>query len=154
MKRLSGEKQKAKEWFTRSEQETFSVAKSLAKKFKEKEVILLVGELGAGKTVFAKGIAAGLGLEDIHQVCSPSFTLVNIYQARVPIFHIDLYRLENPDEILDLGWEDYLGRGVVIVEWAEKIGFDIEGFWVKIEVGRGDERKITVSPPDSILEQQ
>jgi tRNA threonylcarbamoyladenosine biosynthesis protein TsaE len=100
-----------KEYMTRSEEETFQLAQELAKDFKGDEVVLLYGELGAGKTVFAKGIASGLGLADHHHVCSPSFTLVNIYQAKFPIYHVDLYRLGKGAEILDLGWDDYLGQG-------------------------------------------
>lgn len=127
-----------------SERETFELAKNLAQSFQGKEVVLLTGELGAGKTIFAKGIAAGLGLEDIHQVCSPSFTLVNIYQARYPVFHIDLYRLGRDSEILDLGWEDYIDRGIIIVEWAEKLKMDVEAIRINIEVLSDETRKITI----------
>ncbi len=129
---------------TSSERETFLIAKKLAESFEGREVVLLIGELGAGKTVFAKGIAAGLGLEDIHQACSPSFTLVNIYQAKFPIYHIDLYRLGKESEIEDLGWEDYLDRGVIIVEWAEKLRVDVESIRVTIEVDADDTRKIKI----------
>jgi len=129
---------------TNSEKETFLLAENLAKNFKGKEVVLLEGELGAGKTVFAKGIAAGLGLKDVHQVCSPSYTLVNIYQAKCPIYHIDLYRLSDDSEILDLGWEDYLGQGVIVVEWAEKIHFDLDGIYVTLRIEKGEKRKIKI----------
>jgi tRNA threonylcarbamoyladenosine biosynthesis protein TsaE len=131
-------------YVTNSEKETFLLAENLAKNFKGKEVVLLEGELGAGKTIFAKGIAAGLGLKDVHQVCSPSYTLVNIYQAKYPIFHIDLYRLSKDSEILDLGWEDYLEKGVIVVEWAEKIHFDLEGIYVTLHIKKGDRRKIKI----------
>lgn len=133
---------------THSEKETFRLARRLARGFQGKEVVLLIGELGAGKTIFAKGIAAGLGLKDVRQVCSPSFTILNIYQAKFPIFHLDLYRLEKSADILDLGWEDYLERGVVVVEWGEKITFDLQAIRVVIEKGRGDDRKIRVLLPD------
>jgi tRNA threonylcarbamoyladenosine biosynthesis protein TsaE len=129
---------------TCSEKETFLLAKKLAQGFKGNEVVLLEGELGSGKTVFAKGIASGLGLRDIHQVCSPSFTLINIYQAKYPIYHIDLYRLEKSTEILDLGWEDYLGQGVVVVEWAEKIKFKMDGIQVTLKIGEKDKREIRI----------
>jgi len=129
---------------TYSEKETFLLAKELAQGFKGNEVVLLEGELGSGKTVFAKGIASGLGLKDVHQVCSPSFTLINIYQAKFPIYHIDLYRLEKSTEILDLGWEDYLGKGVVVVEWAEKIRFKMDGIQVTLKIGEKDKRKIRI----------
>ncbi|MFQ5722588.1 MAG: tRNA (adenosine(37)-N6)-threonylcarbamoyltransferase complex ATPase subunit type 1 TsaE, partial [Candidatus Aminicenantales bacterium] len=79
---------RTKEYITNSERETFLLAKKLAANFRGSEVVLLEGELGSGKTIFAKGIAAGLGLKDVNQVCSPSYTLVNIYQAKYPIFHI------------------------------------------------------------------
>jgi tRNA threonylcarbamoyladenosine biosynthesis protein TsaE len=127
-----------------SEKETFLFAKKLAESFEGNEIVLLTGELGAGKTVFARGIAAGLGLEDINQVCSPSFTLVNIYPARRPVFHIDLYRLENKFEIADLGWEDYFDRGVIVVEWAEKFFLDVEAIKVHIELEPDETRRITV----------
>jgi tRNA threonylcarbamoyladenosine biosynthesis protein TsaE len=129
---------------TLSEKETLLLAKKLAESFGGREVVLLIGELGAGKTVFAKGIAAGLGLEDVHQVCSPSFTLVNIYQAKFPIYHIDLYRLGKESEIEDLGWEDYLDRGVIIVEWAEKLLVDMESIRVTIEIEADNTRKIKI----------
>jgi len=129
---------------TRSEKKTFELAKQLAESFHGDEVVCLTGELGAGKTVFAKGIASGLGLKDTHQVCSPSYTLLNIYQARVPIYHFDLYRLEGEAEIRDLGFEDYIGAGVVIIEWAEKITFPLEAIQVMIEVGGDDIRTIHI----------
>jgi tRNA threonylcarbamoyladenosine biosynthesis protein TsaE len=129
---------------TRSEGETFELARKMAAGFKGTETVLLIGELGAGKTVFAKGLAAGAGVVDAGRVCSPSFTLVNVYQGRFPIFHIDLYRLERAAEIADLGWEDMLGRGLVIVEWAEKLGFPVEGVRVRIEPGGDDGRRITI----------
>jgi len=130
---------------TRSEEETFELARSLAAGFKGAETVLLTGELGAGKTVFAKGIAAGAGVADPDRVSSPSFTLVNVYDGRHRIFHIDLYRLERPDEIADLGWEDMLGQGIVIVEWAEKLTFPVEGIRVRIEPAGDDARLITIS---------
>jgi len=132
---------------TRSEEETFHAAAELAAGFAGKEVVLLSGELGAGKTVFAKGLAFGLGVEDPGHVCSPSYTLVNVYRGRVPVIHMDLYRLQAGAEIRDLGWEDYLGEGVVIIEWAEKLPYPIEGIRVDIEPGADDTRTITIRRP-------
>ena len=129
---------------TRSEAETRAVAETLARGFKGDEVVFLIGDLGAGKTVFAKGLAAGLGLSDVNQVCSPTFTLMNVYQARVPIYHLDLYRLADTPEIRDLGFEDYIGDGVIIVEWAEKIDFPMPAIKVRIEVAADDTRTITI----------
>jgi tRNA threonylcarbamoyladenosine biosynthesis protein TsaE len=129
---------------THSEEETFQLARSMARRFRGKEVVLLSGELGAGKTIFAKGLAAGLGLKDHNQVCSPSFTIMNIYRGRFLIFHYDLYRLERSADILDLGWEDCLDRGVVVVEWGERVPFDLDAIRVNIKKGRGDERTIKI----------
>ena len=137
-------RKRKREILTRSEEETFEFAKRLAGTFRGTEIVLLEGELGAGKTVFAKGLAAGLGVADTNRVCSPSYTLVNVYQGRSPVFHIDLYRLDKGREVEDLGWEDFVGEGVVIVEWAEKIPFPLDGIRVSIEVGPGDERRITI----------
>lgn len=137
-------KPQRKEYVTRSEGETFLLAKKLSQGFKGKEVVFLTGELGTGKTIFAKGLAAGLGLEDFHQVCSPSYTLVNIYQGKYTIFHIDLYRLGKDSEIMDLGWEDYIGQGVIIVEWAEKVKFDLDAIRISFRMGKKDERKIII----------
>jgi tRNA threonylcarbamoyladenosine biosynthesis protein TsaE len=137
--------QSREEYVTNSERETFLLAKKLSQEFEGDEVVFLEGELGTGKTVFAKGLAAGLGLKDFHQVCSPSYTLVNIYQAKFPIYHIDLYRLEKDSEIMDLGWEDYLGQGVIIIEWAEKVKFNLDAIRVTFRMGKKDQRKIIIS---------
>ncbi len=137
-------KSQKKEYVTRSEEETFLLAKKLSQGFIGKEVVFLMGELGTGKTIFAKGLAAGLGLEDFHQVCSPSYTLVNIYQGKHTIFHIDLYRLEKDSEVMDLGWEDYIGQGVIIVEWAEKVKFNLDAIQITFRMGKKDERQIEI----------
>jgi tRNA threonylcarbamoyladenosine biosynthesis protein TsaE len=129
---------------TFSAEETFELARNMAAGFKGTEVVLLIGELGAGKTVFAKGIASGAGVADPERVSSPSFTLVNVYQGKHPIYHIDLYRLEREAEITDLGWEDMIGQGIVVVEWAEKLTFPVGGIVVRIETAGDDERRITI----------
>ena len=136
---------RAEVFTTRSEEETFHLARELASGFKGKEIVLMTGELGAGKTVFAKGVAAGAGVTNTDRVSSPSFTLVNIYEGKHRVFHIDLYRLEREAEILDLGWEDFLGEGIVLVEWAEKLSLSVDGIRVRIEVLGEDERRITIN---------
>ena len=136
---------RAEVFTTRSEEETFRLAWELASGFKGKEIVLMTGELGAGKTVFAKGIAAGAGVANTDRVSSPSFTLVNIYEGKHRVFHIDLYRLEREAEILDLGWEDFLGEGIVLVEWAEKLSLSVDGIRVRIEVVGDNERRITIA---------
>jgi len=83
---------------------------------------LLRGTLGMGKTTLTRGIAEGLGLTDIGRVCSPSFTLVNIYQGRCPIYHVDLYRLSGARDLYSIGIDDFIGKdGVTIVEWSERL---------------------------------
>ncbi|MFB0566826.1 MAG: tRNA (adenosine(37)-N6)-threonylcarbamoyltransferase complex ATPase subunit type 1 TsaE [Candidatus Aminicenantaceae bacterium] len=141
---MSKSRQREENYITNSEHETFLLGKKLAESFRGEEVVLLIGELGAGKTVFTKGIASGLGLKDIHQVCSPSFTLVNIYRAKHVIYHVDLYRLEKSEEIIDLGWEDFLGQGVIVVEWAEKIAFKLEAIKAIFKVGKEYQREIKI----------
>jgi len=85
-------------------------------------MVALMGNLGSGKTVLAKGIARGLGVEDEREITSPSFVLVNEYQGRLPVHHVDLFRLQGPGQVEDLGWEEFIsGPGVTLVEWAEKV---------------------------------
>lgn len=86
-----------------------------------REIILLHGGLGAGKTCFVRGLAEGLGTGQDTSVVSPTFTLINEYPGPIPLFHVDLYRLEGPGEIRGLGLEEYFGRGVTAVEWAERL---------------------------------
>jgi tRNA threonylcarbamoyladenosine biosynthesis protein TsaE len=144
-------RQFVKDYFSRTEEETILLGTELSKNFMGDEVVLLSGGLGAGKTVFSKGIAAGLEVTDVHQVRSPSFNLINIYQAKYPLYHIDLYRLENKTEIEDLGWEEFLGEGVIIVEWAEKMDFRGEAILVALEKTGSSERKIHFSTDAAIL---
>ena len=109
--------------FSLSEDETFDLGRGVGRALKGGELLLLQGDLGYGKTVFARGIAAALGVPP-EEVSSPSFTLVHEYKGgRVPVFHIDLYRLEAPeDEVGALGIEDIRSAGgVVLVEWGERL---------------------------------
>ena len=110
-----------KSFVSTSEEQTRDFARGLAGSLTTPAHILLYGELGAGKTVFAKGLAAGFGLRDIDEVSSPTFALVNRYEGRVPIYHIDLYRLTS-GELDDLGLEDiFCEDAAVVVEWAERL---------------------------------
>ena len=106
-----------------SEEETYNFAKDLAKRISIPAHILLYGELGAGKTLFAKGLADGFGVEDVDEVSSPTFTLINQYPGRVRVYHIDLYRIET-GSLEGLGLEEIFDdpNAAVIVEWAERLG--------------------------------
>jgi len=118
---------------TYSQDETVQVGKALGSILEKGDVVLLSGDLGTGKTALTKGIASALGVEDY--ITSPTFTIVNEYSAEVPLYHFDVYRIADPDEMYDIGFEEYLyGDGVVVIEWAELIK-DIlphEFIWVKI----------------------
>jgi tRNA threonylcarbamoyladenosine biosynthesis protein TsaE len=111
------------EFTTHSPEETFALAKSIGEQSKGGEVFLLKGDLGAGKTVFAKGLAAGLGIDPV-EVTSPTFTLVNAHEGRVRFSHIDLYRLDGGAH-QGLGLEEIFDdeKAVTLIEWAERLGF-------------------------------
>jgi len=106
-----------------SEEETYKTAFNIAKSLAIPAHILLYGDLGAGKTLFAKGLAEGFGIADVNEVSSPTFTLINEYSGRVKIYHIDLYRIET-GKLEGLGLEEIFDdpNAAVIVEWAERLG--------------------------------
>jgi tRNA threonylcarbamoyladenosine biosynthesis protein TsaE len=130
-----------------SEKQTYEFAKQLAVGLKPPAHILLFGDLGAGKTLFAKGLADGFGVVDIDEVTSPTFTLINQYAGRVKIYHIDLYRIET-GKLDGLGLEEIFddSEAAVIIEWAERLGtFETAGA-VRVFLSYVDEhsRKIEV----------
>jgi tRNA threonylcarbamoyladenosine biosynthesis protein TsaE len=103
-----------------SPEDTLKFGQVLGSLLRAGDVIALIGDLGAGKTTLTQGIAQGMGIKD--RVTSPTFTLVQEYRGRVPLFHFDPYRLERPEDVYDFGFEEYLERGgVVVVEWADRI---------------------------------
>ena len=106
---------------TFSREETFDIGKRLGEEAQKGSIITLSGDLGVGKTVFAQGVAAGLGIKD--NVCSPTFTILQVYDGgRLPLYHFDAYRIEDPDEMYAIGFDDYLfGEGVCLIEWPEMI---------------------------------
>lgn len=106
---------------TSSANETMDFACELAKTIKAPKIIVLSGDLGAGKTTFTKGFAKGLGIKEI--ITSPTFTLLNEYEGREKMYHFDMYRLSSKEEAYELGFEDYFNKndGVVLVEWAENV---------------------------------
>ncbi|MBE6955254.1 MAG: tRNA (adenosine(37)-N6)-threonylcarbamoyltransferase complex ATPase subunit type 1 TsaE [Ruminococcaceae bacterium] len=134
------------EFFVNSEQMTERLGMRLAEFLQPGDVIAYYGDLGAGKTAFTRGLAAGLGIRD--RVTSPTYTIVNEYlSGRLPLFHFDMYRLGSADELFDIGWEDYLVRGgVCAVEWSENVDEIFEDpIVVRIEKCENpDQRRITV----------
>jgi tRNA threonylcarbamoyladenosine biosynthesis protein TsaE len=130
---------------THTPEETRAIARTLAADLRAGDVLLLEGDLGAGKTVFTKGLAEGLGI-DAGEVSSPTFTLMQEYRSgRLPLYHVDLYRLNDPREIDDLGLDEIAAEGVLAIEWAEKLPRAVSGaIRVRIAHGDGDTRRITV----------
>jgi len=111
---------------TESPEQTLRLGRLLGEILPPGSFVALVGSLGAGKTLLAKGLARGLGVEDDREVTSPSFVLVNEYRGRIPVYHLDLYRLESYAEVEGIGWDEFLcGPGVVLVEWADKVGAEL-----------------------------
>lgn len=131
---------------TRSADETFELARRFAAKLKAGDVLALEGELGAGKTRFVQGLAAGLGIPDTVFVRSPTFALLNDYRGgRLPLFHFDFYRLGAAAELQDIGVEEYLyGEGVCAIEWADLFPGTIppHAVHVRFEVAGDEERVI------------
>ena len=134
---------------TYSPEETLEIGKLLGENAAPGEVYALIGDLGAGKTVFTKGFAQGLGIEE--PVNSPTFTILQIYEeGRIPLYHFDVYRIEEPEEMEEVGFDEYIdGDGVCLIEWAGRIGdlLPPEVIVVRIEknLDRGpDYRRITV----------
>ena len=141
---------------TNSEAETELEGEKIGRKLSAGSIIALQGNLGAGKTTLTRGIAKGLGIEE--GVSSPTFTIVNEYPAPVPLYHFDMYRLENATDLYDIGWYDYIDQGgVCVVEWSEKVyeAFPPETKVVMMETIGENKRKITISEigkPKALLE--
>ena len=136
------------EYITHSPEETEKIGAALAEKMEPGAVIAYRGDLGAGKTAFTRGLARGLGC--MGRVTSPTFTIVNEYRGRIPLFHFDMYRLSSSDALFDIGWEDYLDRGgVCAVEWSENVADAMPAGTVYVTIERSAEgenaRVITVT---------
>ena len=132
-----------------SPEQTASIARRLAPTLPPGTVLALLGPLGAGKTAFVKGLAAGLGLPS-RQVLSPTFTLIHEHPGPVPLFHADLYRISGPAEAADLGLEDYTERGgILAVEWAERAAglLPADTVTIRFEILGARARLITVERP-------
>lgn len=127
--------------------ETLRIGEAIAKKLKAGDIICLFGNLGSGKTVLTKGIASGLNIES-DKVLSPSFVLIRQHRGSIPLFHFDLYRLKSRQDILVLGYEEYFyGRGITVVEWAERLGCLLpkEYLKVKLSIGKDSVRKLDIT---------
>ncbi len=129
---------------TNSEHETFALGEKLAASLQPGTFVLLYGDLGAGKTAFVRGMAAGLGANP-DEVSSPTFVLIQHYKGRMPLVHVDLYRLESRAAVDDLGLEELVSGAVVAIEWAERLPRSLEGsLSVKIDDMGDDRRRIVI----------
>jgi tRNA threonylcarbamoyladenosine biosynthesis protein TsaE len=134
------------EYITHSDEETFALGEKIGDQLVSRAIFVVSGDLGAGKTVFAKGVAAGLGIEP-YEVTSPTFTLINLYEGRLRFYHIDLYRLET-GACQELGLEEMFEEksSVILIEWAERLGFTPDGAThIHIEYLTDTERKIQIT---------
>ncbi|MBN2432860.1 MAG: tRNA (adenosine(37)-N6)-threonylcarbamoyltransferase complex ATPase subunit type 1 TsaE [Acidobacteria bacterium] len=134
--------------FSDSEQETFAVGHTFGRSLIVPSVVLLYGELGTGKTVFIRGVCESLGV-DQRAVRSPSFTLINQYTGRIPLFHVDLYRLHGQADLESIGLEEIIeSEAVILVEWAERLEPPPPAAWsVSLFHRGGDRREIIIAPP-------
>ena len=133
-----------KKYISKNAKSTQEIAKRLAKTCKNGDIILLYGDLGAGKTVFAKGFVSYFSNDE---VTSPTFTIENTYEGKIKIFHFDLYRIENVEELCMIGAEeDIFGNGISLVEWPERVGasFFRNAKSVRIKKLNDNEREIEI----------
>ncbi len=132
---------------TKSATETIELGKRIGKLLQAGDVVALIGKLGSGKTTLTQGLARGLEVKKKNYVTSPSFTLIKEHKGRLPVYHIDLYRIDNLKEVYDLGYEEYFyGEGVTIIEWADKIKklLPKEVLFINLEIIGENRRKIEI----------
>jgi len=132
---------------TNSARETMLVGERLAKKLFPGDVVALYGNLGSGKTTFTKGVGKGLGVKDPDRINSPTFVLIKEYKGNIPLYHLDLYRMDDLKEIENLAIEEYIyGNGITVIEWAEKIKPLLPGklVSVRLKAKSGNKREVLV----------
>ncbi len=136
---------------TRSPEETIQLGRALGRRMRAGDVVILQGELGAGKTCLTKGIALGLGLDDPGIVTSPTFILMNNYPTHIPLRHYDLYRIDG-DQLPSLGFWDLRESSVSIVEWGERVDPGLLGrhYRVRFEITGEASRRLHISPAESL----
>jgi tRNA threonylcarbamoyladenosine biosynthesis protein TsaE len=135
-----------KEFISKSPSDTWGIGEYIGKQARPGDLYTLYGELGSGKTQLAKGIARGIGVADWEYVVSPSFTIMNIYEGDFSLCHVDLYRIESA-EVDDLNLEEFLQKGIVVVEWAERGRWRNDNIEVRVESTGEKERKIVIIRP-------
>lgn len=136
--------------------QTWEIARLIGEQLRDGDVLALSGELGSGKTCFTGGLARGLGVDEKYKITSPTFTLINEYPARCKLYHFDVYRLKDYSEFEDLGYEEYFcAKGVVVIEWAEKIAQILPEDTLLINFEYLDEniRRIIIKGPENRLKE-
>jgi tRNA threonylcarbamoyladenosine biosynthesis protein TsaE len=142
-----GDKQAA--FRTHSPEETQEIGVEIGRQLNPGDVVALIGDLGVGKTCLTQGIARGAGVYQDQTVNSPSYILVNEYEGKIPVYHIDLYRLQRLEDIVALGLEEYLeGDGICVIEWADRMGELLPESYIQVRITGEDEftREIEVVP--------
>ena len=120
-----------------SPEDTLNFAKDIASLLQKKDIVILSGELGAGKTKFTEGILSFFNLEN--EISSPTFTIVNEYDtSSIPIFHFDVYRLEDSSEFYEIGGDEYFEKGICLIEWGELIADALPNYFLKIDFSKDD----------------
>ena len=122
---------------SKSAAQTEALGERIAAVLTGKEEIALFGDLGAGKTAFTRGVCRGLGITD--GVSSPTFALVNAYRGKYPVYHFDMYRINSVDDLFAIGFYDYLGAGILLIEWSENIESELEDDAVRIRIIKTDD---------------
>ena len=142
-------------FITHSADETFELGRRIGETLQPGDIILLRGDLGAGKSVLARGLARGLGIDC--PMPSPTFTLMQPYEGRIPFYHFDLYRLDDPEEFYEAGLEEYaFGQGAAVIEWPDCADL-MPDTCFEAEILRGstdDERRITITPMGDMLSRE
>ena len=115
---------------------TEALGRKLAGLLRGKEMIALFGDLGAGKTAFTRGLCAGLGITQ--GVSSPTFAIVNAYNGKFPVYHFDMYRVSSADDLFAVGYYDYIGTGVIVIEWSENIEEELEPDCIRVTIRKTD----------------
>ena len=122
---------------SKSAKSTEELGSRIAGVLKGKEMIAMFGDLGAGKTAFTRGLCEGLGIDE--GVSSPTFAIVNAYSGRYPVYHFDMYRIKDIDDLFATGFYDYIGTGITIIEWSENIESELEPDCIRIRITKTDD---------------
>lgn len=119
---------------TTSPQDTEALGEKIASVLNGREMIAMFGDLGAGKTAFTRGLCKGLDIQD--EMCSPTFAIVNAYHGKFPVYHFDMYRITDVDDLFATGYYDYIGNGIIVIEWSENIESELESDCIRIRIGK------------------